>query len=792
MTRLNGPAAQTESATQALSAPGWEPAHGLHRDDPYDFLPSEASWVQVPLHNPTGEPLTVWMKLDYWWVRRAQAQLLGEQGQALGPVQWGGQRVPVAQRAIRSGPPSFEFTLAPGQRAQVLLRTEGAVWWPRMLVWLPAAEGRRVLALETAVVSVAIGVGAMAIFLLLLLRTPASAALSAWALCTGSSEIFYEGHSVLLPWLDDLAPWADRLMVPLNLLSHLTLAVCAFALFWQPGSPWKRPPNVVLPGLAAALASVFAWCYVRLVIEPMDIAVFVLHTLSWMGLGLAVCRGLGDRRWLWGALVVVHVIWLISFSMPHGWGRWAMDHGEVRLAAKLVLISLILAAHTLREQAQRRHLQASLLKAEQDQARELESQVAQRTQELNRALEVARVASQAKSQFISSMSHELRTPMNAILGFSQMMGSDPRLMPEPREHAREINRAGHHLLELIDDVLDLSKIEAGRLDIQVQPTALLAQVQTCVDLLRPQADHQGLSLQVEWLPDLMVSADALRLRQVLMNLLSNAIKYNRPQGSIVLRMQALDAQWARVSVQDSGRGISEAALAKLFQPFERGDARYGDQPGTGIGLALSRRLVDQMGGRLGFESREGEGSTFWVDLPRSHAAAQTPQEHPERNDEPSKRGALPAVNASPGPSHDVAPPAVALQRRHRVLAVDDNPVNLRLLTLMLKPLEAVELSVCQLPLEVIPRARALQPSLILMDINMPELDGYALLEQLRQAVDLPRMPVLAVSADAMLGDVERGRAAGFADYVTKPLEATSLRAVVVKWLSEIEAAEASP
>jgi PAS domain S-box-containing protein len=247
---------------------------------------------------------------------------------------------------------------------------------------------------------------------------------------------------------------------------------------------------------------------------------------------------------------------------------------------------------------------------------ELEQRVAQRTVDLQHATEEAERASAAKSEFLAHMSHELRTPLNAVIGFAQLLVVDctPPLSPQQLANAQDILDAGQHLHQLVSAVLDLSRIESGRLDLSLEPVALAPLIGECVAQIRPLAAQRSLTLEVEVDESLSVQADALRLKQVLLNLLSNAVKYNRPGGQIRLCYSVSAAQQLRLEVHDTGDGIAAADIAHLFQPFERlGNALNGID-GTGIGLALSQRLVHAMGGRIGVSSVLGTGSCFWVEL----------------------------------------------------------------------------------------------------------------------------------------------------------------------------------
>jgi PAS domain S-box-containing protein len=368
-----------------------------------------------------------------------------------------------------------------------------------------------------------------------------------------------------------------------------------------------------------------------------------------------------------------------------------------------------------------------------------------RREELARAKDAAERANRAKSEFLSSMSHELRTPMNAIIGFAQMLEYDEQLNADQLDNVQEILKGGRHLLELINEVLDLAKIESGRVELSMEAVGLAGVSEDCRQLIQPLAVQRGIALRFEVAADAAVRADRVRLKQVLLNLLSNAVKYNRTDGSIRFGVRPAAAQRLRIEVEDSGAGIPAARIEEIFQPFNRLDAEYSEIEGTGIGLTITRRLVEMMGGTVGVDSTEGIGSTFWIELPAATPAA------------PAQAAAAP--DEPPGPDAAV----------HLVLSIDDNPVNLKLIAQILGMRKHIRLITAHTPELGIELALAHRPELILLDINMPGMNGYQLLEVLKADPALKATPVVAVTANAMPHDVERGMAAGFAAYLTKPL-----------------------
>ena len=366
---------------------------------------------------------------------------------------------------------------------------------------------------------------------------------------------------------------------------------------------------------------------------------------------------------------------------------------------------------------------------------------------LMEARETAERANQAKSDFLSSMSHELRTPMNAILGFAQMLEYDADLNADQQDNVHEILKGGRHLLQLINEVLDLAKIESGRIDLSLEPLDLNELVESCLDLIQPLAAARNISLQLDVPPLSTVRGDRIRLKQALLNLLSNAVKYNSEGGAIALGVESATDQRLRIKVSDSGAGISPENLQEIFEPFSRLKAEHSEIEGTGIGLSITRQLVELMGGNVGLESTVGVGSTFWIELPSE-----------------SPRIASDADSSLPLSGNFVQPIC-----DHRVLCIDDNPVNLKLVAQMIGLRSHIHLLTAHSPGLGIELALTQHPDLILLDINMPNMDGYQVLEILKSNVLLKDVPVVAITANAMPRDIERGRAAGFAEYLTKPL-----------------------
>jgi PAS domain S-box-containing protein len=384
-----------------------------------------------------------------------------------------------------------------------------------------------------------------------------------------------------------------------------------------------------------------------------------------------------------------------------------------------------------------------------------------RRNELSRAKEAADQATRAKSEFLSRMSHELRTPMNAILGFSQLMKLDATLPDAHKDNVHEITTAGRHLLALINKVLDLAKIESGHLDLAMEPVEVGAVALECLNLVRPLAEMGNVKLGHTGLHGAAVLAERMLLKQVLLNLLSNAIKYNRPDGSVHLDARPHGPDRLRILVTDTGVGIPAVRLKELSQPFNRLDAEISGIEGTGIGLTIARAMLESMGGTVGVESELGVGSTFWFELP----LASMPEADHKR-----------AHSATAG-QHIAAVP-------HTVLYIEDSPANLKLVTQILGHRKHIRLHTAHSPELGIELALAYRPALILLDINMPGMNGYQVMEAFKGEASLRETPVVAVTANAMFHDIERGREAGFAEYITKPFNVDEFLETIDRCLSD--------
>ena len=371
--------------------------------------------------------------------------------------------------------------------------------------------------------------------------------------------------------------------------------------------------------------------------------------------------------------------------------------------------------------------------------------------QLENARSIAEKANLAKSTFLSSMSHELRTPLHAILGFAQLLesGSPP---PTDSQNVRlhQIIKAGWYLLELINEVLDLAVIESGKLALSREPVLLAELLRECESMVEAQAQQHA--IQIQFLPfdqNWFADADRTRLKQALINLLTNAIKYNRKQGTVVVSCRRSSADRIRISIKDSGQGLSPEKLSQLFQPFNRLGQENGAEEGTGIGLVVTKQLVEMMGGTIGVESSVGVGSEFWIEVIGD---------------------VMPQLANGHSLQAQAQAQAQSSMSQRTLLYVEDNAANLMLVEQIIEGQPQVRMLSARDGNLGIAMARTQLPDVILMDINLPGLSGIDALKILREDPMTKHIPIVALSANAMQCDIEKGLEAGFFRYLTKPIK----------------------
>jgi len=393
-------------------------------------------------------------------------------------------------------------------------------------------------------------------------------------------------------------------------------------------------------------------------------------------------------------------------------------------------------------------------------------------QDLIQARQDAETANHAKSQFLSSMSHELRTPLNAIMGFGQLLNMDQNfpLPPSQKENVDEILKAGKHLQELINEVLDLSRIEAGQANLYIEPVSLTEIILESIQLINPLAKNRGIQFILK-LDDQIttsarfsehiyaVKADHTRLKQVLLNLISNAIKYNRPEAQLIISISSSGEKHTRIAITDNGYGLSDEQQKLLFKPFNRLGIEKTEIEGTGIGLVICKRLIEQMKGNIGFHSQVSLGSTFWIELETDKLAHSIGIKNKE----------LLLSSSSPKTN---------LQKDKSILYIEDNPANLLLVSQIVELQTDFNLISAHEPYLGLELVAEHQPDLILLDINLPGMNGFEVLKHLKQNEKTQAIPVIAISANAMPQDIQKALSAGFTHYVTKPIDIEKILSVV--------------
>jgi signal transduction histidine kinase/ActR/RegA family two-component response regulator len=495
--------------------------------------------------------------------------------------------------------------------------------------------------------------------------------------------------------------------------------------------------------------------------DHIDPSTLVLSTARHLPLSGTVERQtitVGADKWLIAASSNTPLVGSLTANAP-----WA-----VLVAGLLAAVLVMLLVETL---SRRRAYALALVDRQTVELREALAEQARLEQGQRQARESAEAANRSKSEFLSRMSHELRTPLNAVLGFGQLLELD-ELQPSQQESVEQIIKGGRHLLELINEVLDISRIETGTLPLSPEPVLVSDLMHDTLALMRPLAAHRNIHIAIDdaSTANNHVLADRQRLKQVLLNLVANAIKYNHEGGTVAVSCETVDPDQLRIHVSDTGPGIRPENLQQLFVPFERLGAERSDIEGAGVGLALSRRLTEAMGGTLTVSSTYGEGSRFTIQL----TIVEGPLEQFER-----VAGTAPEALGGAAASSGL---------RHKILYIEDNMANVRLVERVFQRRQDVDVIAAMQGRLGVDLAREHSPTLILLDLHMPDINGDEVLHQLREDPVTATTPVVIVSADATAGQIERLLAEGATGYLTKPLD---LQELLTVFESAVDAAQAT-
>lgn len=494
-------------------------------------------------------------------------------------------------------------------------------------------------------------------------------------------------------------------------------------------------------------------------------SIFVVIVISIIGFVIAYI--LGKR--------ISRPIELLSNTVTHFGKTGEYNSGNIRTTDKDI-IKLITSFQTMIDdrlgfESEISQYKDNLENLVDERTKLLEDEISKHKQTEKKLLnekEISDKANRAKSEFLSHMSHELRTPLNAVLGFAQLLGWEEN--KEVKDYSNEILKAGHHLLSLINDILDLSKIEAGKFELSIEEVSWNSVINECYILSKHLLDEKNISFNVNCDESInfIVMADRVRLKQASLNLISNAIKYNESSGSVIISFE-LNNNMLRMSVKDTGKGIKNENQKRLFMPFERLDMEQAAIDGIGIGLVITKALVESMHGNIGFKSEYGIGSVFWLEFPlvRTEAVEITSSSNSELRD----------IN-------NIELKSLPIEGVKSILYLEDNPSNMKVVENIFNKYSNIEFYPAYNPSEALTVLGKNIPDLILLDINLPEMDGYEFKKILEQTPEFKNIKVVGVSANAMSHDIEKAKNSGFIDYLPKPINVSELIAVVEKVLME--------
>ncbi|MES9857126.1 MAG: 7TM diverse intracellular signaling domain-containing protein [Sedimenticola sp.] len=727
-----------------------------------------AYWYRTTIVNPGKEPRELVLEQTTSWIDSISLYTPSDDPTKEFSVIHTGDRLPFNQRPIKHHNFLFPITVAPGQSLPLYLRIESraAVATP-LTLWDRDAFGNhdRTIAYYFGAFFGVLGI--MFVYNLFLFLNLRDINYLYYIIFISSIALVFatsKGLTFMYLWPDDPG-FIER--VQTAGLSFYQLGGILFAKnFFDTRNQHPRFNNLFLFLLTGHSLIILLAFIVKDVIPlaNISIAMVQINAIILLATGLQAWRkGNQTARYYlaaWSLSILGIVITALILLGVMNYNFFLYNATFVGSLLDVAFLSFALADRINLLRSEKDHARLLVHETLRKTKNELESKVAERTADLRAAKEIADHASSVKSEFLSNMSHELRTPLNSILGFAQLLELNDahNLSQTQQENVQHIITSGNHLLCLITDVLDLSRIEAGKLTVSMESVSLRDILDNTLQLTTSLADEYGVTLYDQTPADDFCSiyADATRLTQVILNLLTNGIKYNRRGGKVFIDV-SLSGKTVEINIRDTGQGISGDKISKVFQPFERIDSDKKGIEGTGIGLAITKHLISLMDGSIAVSSSHGNGSTFTLRLTLSDSPPSIAE----------KRSLAQTGDESAFPSE-----------QHQILYVEDNTLNQKLMRHIFSRHKNIELIIADCGLKGVEIAKASKPSMIIMDIRLPDISGYQALKLLKSMRETASIPVIAVSANATIEDLEKGHQAGFVDYIEKPVDIQKLMSVV--------------